>query len=245
MLRQLDEAEKARLRAVFDAMPFERMRVYLDASDRNPYEALALYDQNSKVSAALFETVGHFEIHFRNSLDAALRSRHDFKRRSGDWLDDGHGELSDRALEAINRARADAIRNRRSGHGDHVSGRGHVIAELNFSFWRRLIDRRYERTHGSAVMRLYPELRKLGRNNADMEPLRVLVEPIYSLRNRIAHHEPVWRQSATRRRDDMVQVIGQTSPELASWVRSTCRLDTLVKAAGVAPSGSAARPLHR
>jgi hypothetical protein len=223
----LTDTEKTFRRAVLNALPPERVGSYLDAAHRDPYAALDLYHRNSEISAALFETIGHFEVHLRNRLDAALRGRHAFKRRTGDWLDDDHRELSDRAVEAIARARADADKNRRSGWGSHPLDRGHVIAELSFSFWRRLLDRRYENTHGSAVMRMYPDLRQLGRHNADMAPLRELVEPIHALRNRIAHHEPVWRQHHRRRRDDMVHVIAQTSPELAEWVRSTCRLDSV------------------
>ncbi|MDT3329454.1 Abi family protein [Microbacterium sp. KSW-18] len=234
-MTQLSEPEKAHLKAVFNALPRERIRFYLEASSRNPYEALRRYDWNSKLSSALFETIGHFEVDLRTTIDAALTERHIFKKRSGDWLDNAHDELSERAGEALAKAREDAIANRRTGHGDHQSGRGHVIAELNFSFWRRLLDRRYEQSHGSAIMRRYPDLRRLGTTNADMSPLRDLVEPIYALRNRIAHHEPVWRLSWRQRNEDMLRLIRASSPELASWVEKKCRLGEVAAMNPAAP----------
>ncbi|MFT2690222.1 hypothetical protein [Clavibacter zhangzhiyongii] len=225
-MTQLDDDQKVHLRNVFNSLPEERRRAYLEASNRNPFEALELYDENSKRSTALFETIGHFEVHLRNQIDTALAERHSFKRRPGDWLDNNHGELSERAGDAIAKAREDARKNRQGGRGSHPSGRGHIIAELNLSFWRRLLDARYEAVHGSAVMRFYPNLRAVGRNNGDMAPLRDLVEPIYALRNRIAHHEPIWRINARQRRDDMISVIEHNGADLALWVSLKCQLET-------------------
>lgn len=223
-MAQLSEDEKAHLKKVFNSLPSERILVYLDASKRNPYEALARYDANVKLSVALFEVIGHFEVSLRNTIDSALVERHQFKKRRGDWLDNAYGELTERAAEALNDAKDDAVANRRRGRGTHESGRGHVIAELNFSFWRRLLDRRYESAHGSAVMRFFPELRRHGVTNSDMEPLRALVEPAYRLRNRIAHHEPIWNLNWRRSHTGMLMVLKQTSPELATWVTAKCEV---------------------
>lgn len=217
----LSEEEKERLKRVYNSLPAERLRVYLEASERNPYAALRRYDENSKLSSSLFEVIGHFEVSLRNTLDVALSSRHQFKRRSGDWLDDAHGEFSPRASEALQRAKEDAVSNRRLGA---VSTRGHIIAELNLSFWRRLLDSRYERFHGSAVMRYFPGLRARAGNNANMEPLRDLVDPAYVMRNRIAHHEPIWQSNWVKSHAGMMEVLEHSSPELAHWVRSNCQL---------------------
>lgn len=221
----LSEEEKDRLKRVYNALPKERLGVYLEASGRNPYAALKRYDENSKLSSSLFEVVGHFEVSLRNTLDTALSSRHQFKKRSGDWLDDAHGEFTDRASEALQRAKEDAVSNRRAGA---VSTRGHIIAELNLSFWRRLLDARYERVHGSAVMRFFPRLR-MG-NYSDMGPLRDLVDPAYAMRNRIAHHEPIWQSNWVKRHAEMLEVLEHSSPELADWVRLNCLLPRPVQA---------------
>lgn len=223
----LTQEKKAELRAVYTALPSARIGTYLHQAERNPFAALVLYHHNSQLASALFETVGHFEVHFRSRIDHALSERHTFKKRPGDWLDNKHSELSDRAGDAIAEARQNSVERRRPRPGSVA--RGHLIAELNLSFWRRLIDARYERIHGSAVMRLYPSLRAAGRTQNDMAPLRALVDPIHALHNRIAHHEPIWREDCVQRRDDMVSLIHQTSPELSGWVRAHSRLDDIIK----------------
>jgi hypothetical protein len=105
-LKQLTDDEKVRLKSVYNALPTDRAAAYLDVSDRNPFAALSLYAWNSQIAGALHETLGHFEIVFRNRMDEALTSRHQFRKRKGDWLDNLHGELTTSACDAIALARA-------------------------------------------------------------------------------------------------------------------------------------------
>ena len=50
----------------------QRMAPYLRQSDGNPDRALRLYEWSSRMSAAAFETIGHFEVLLRNAIDQAL-----------------------------------------------------------------------------------------------------------------------------------------------------------------------------
>jgi hypothetical protein len=188
-----------------------------------------LYGWNGRVASALHETLAHCEIAFRNQIDSVLQSRHEYKNREGDWLDDRHKEFTPRASALLSDAR-ELARNKarrmskQSAHPDSWE-RGSVIAELNLGFWLRLLDARYENVHGTAVMRNFaslkqPQIQKMGH-------LRHLVEPLYALRNRIAHHEPIWAINHRARRDDALTLIGFSSAELRGWVSERCWLEGL------------------
>ena len=206
----------ANLDNVFQCIPSERIEPYVRRCEGDRRRALSLYAWNTSASGAMYEVMGHFEVMLRNAIDSALASRHNFKKRSGDWLDNNHGELSDKAAETINAAREEVRHN-----GKPVT-RGAIIAELNFGFWIRLLDRRYESKWGSAVMRTFPKLKRP--NNNDMDNLRTLVEPIYKLRNRVAHHEPIWYINISNREADMLQCIRFINEDMAVWTTSASRL---------------------
>lgn len=219
---QSPDLEKAHLTEVYSSFPAGRLAPYLIECDEDPIVALQLYDWNTRASGALYETLSHFEVIFRNRMDDALVSRHKFKNRPGDWLDDAHGEFTGPASKAM----ADAKARASEGSGSSVPPRGRILAELNLGFWRRLLDARYEAIHGSAVMRMFPAFKR--RNNADMVNLRQLIEPLYSLRNRIAHLEPVWPLNLSARSDDAIGIIRSVNEQTAMWVANRSRLNALL-----------------
>jgi hypothetical protein len=222
---KLSNAAKRELSAVYEALPELRLKPYLDRAGGNKYAALDLYNWNAKVSAALFETLSHFEVAFRNRMDFALSERQTYLRRSRDWLDDGNEELTDRARDLIKKARQNA----QNAHRGLKITRGHIVAELSLGFWRRLLDARYERRMGGAIIRAFPEFAVPERNRSDMTRLRDTVETIYRVRNRIAHHEPIWTVRVMDTRDACLEVIGASSENLRDWVESNCRLRSTVE----------------
>ncbi|WP_395152381.1 hypothetical protein [Ilumatobacter sp.] len=59
---------------IADRLTRERLSSYLTACSGDIEAAIALYDWNSRVAGALHEDIGRFEVVFRNSIDAALRT---------------------------------------------------------------------------------------------------------------------------------------------------------------------------
>ncbi|RFA07449.1 hypothetical protein B7R21_14735 [Subtercola boreus] len=76
----MTDGEQSHLKAVYNALPRSRLQPYLNECGHNPFAALRLYAWNSRISGALFETLGHFEIMLRNLLDKTLTERHRFKK---------------------------------------------------------------------------------------------------------------------------------------------------------------------
>ncbi|WP_233193943.1 Abi family protein [Cryobacterium sp. M25] len=211
------------LTKVYQSLPAERLTPYFEECGQNLDRTLGLYAWNTLASGAIYECLSHFEISIRNALDAVLKSRHAYHHRAGDWLDNRHSEFSENASTTLANARFDA-KSKLKGEGSPP--RGAIIAELSFGFWRRLLDERYERHWGTAVMRFFPELKRA--RASDMKTIRDLVEPIYSLRNRVAHHEPIWKISITNREADMLRIIKLIDADTAVWVAARSRVLAVV-----------------
>ncbi|WP_086827699.1 hypothetical protein [Allokutzneria sp. NRRL B-24872] len=173
-------------------------------------EALELYRWNCQTSSALFELVGWFEVAWRNAVDSSVTAR----RRSGQihWLFDQAFPVQPATRAKIERA----IDNVRRG-GVAQPTPGQVIAELSLGFWRFT-------TNGYRNTMWAPYL-KSAFPHAPGRPDRSLIDEqllaIIRIRNRIAHHEPVFsRPSELRQRvDDMLRLGAWINPNAAAWWR--------------------------
>lgn len=105
----------------------QRMTPYLRQSDGDPERALQLYEWSSRMSAAAFETVGHFEILLRNAIDRALSDHFAERDRGIPWF------LLQPPMSEETSATIAAVRDRLRPLG-HDS-RHQVIAGLSFGFW--------------------------------------------------------------------------------------------------------------
>ena len=103
-----------------------------------------------------------------------------------------------------------------------------VVPELKFAFWIRLFTQRFDkRLWSENIHRLFPGL------PADLEA-RLCREQIYgelecvrSIRNRIAHHEPIFARNLMADYERMLKLIGWRCPRTAAWLdrgQNICRI---------------------
>lgn len=88
------------------------------------------------MSAAAFETVGHFEVLLRNAIDRELSSYFEERERGIPWF------LVQPPMTQETSAHIAAVRDRLRSLG-HDS-RHQVIAGLSFGFWSGMLGSRYE-----------------------------------------------------------------------------------------------------
>ena len=142
--------------------------------------ALRLYILNGKVSAAVMIDLHFVEIALRNKFDRELCAK--FGQR---WYQDpAFLALVDVPTgNILNKAQRDAGKHLPKGI---VPFHGKVVAELTFGFWLRLTDSRLEHTLWvPALHKAFPRPPKRSAFNQQLEKLR-------QLRNRVAHHEPIF-----------------------------------------------------
>ena len=197
----------------------ERLSSYLAAAGGDLAGALALYEWNMDVAAAVLTTTGMVEVLVRNAFDSQLL-RWAGRRGASEWFD--IVPLDDQGRHDLRTARARASR-----RGPEVHGR--VVAELTFGFWRYLTASRYLTSLWvPATAAAFPH------GSADLRSRRREVEErlqrVHFVRNRAAHHEPVHRRDLTRDLAAAVDLSAWLSPDAAAWVTARSRMRAVIDA---------------
>jgi len=199
------------------ALSPERLAPYLRSTGGGDFDAaVRLYEWNLAVSGALYEALGILEVVLRNALCRQLAAHHG--TLAGQWYDDPLGELSDLAHDDIAAARG-RVRKRR-----HPETPGRVVAELNFGFWKFLLAKRYEATLWTGYLRFaFPSLQPQRRAVV----YRALDE-LHTVRNRIAHHEPIHSRDLTADTLTIYRVLEWIDADVRAWAVSFSRLQPII-----------------
>lgn len=184
-------------------------------------EMLVNYLWNLELNEALFPSLHAAEISFRNSIHAAVSAHYGTEF----WFDQPDVFLASQ-LKGIQRAR----RKLTDAKKQHTAGR--IVAELTFGFWVSLFYDPYERqmsgqptnqlswhdrnNRPALLLAAFPYLTRRYRSRGQVEER---YKQIRDLRNRAAHHEPIWARPYLKREHDLIlNSIGWVSPEMRSAI---------------------------
>ncbi len=212
---------------VADALSAERLAPYRRVTGGALRDALRLYEWNLAASGALYEALGVLEVVLRNALSVRLAAHHG--TLAGEWYDDPLHVFSDQARKDIDVARD---RVNRLGRPQTV---GRVVAELGFGFWKFLLAKRYEATLWTGHLRhAFPNLRPQTRVTA----YRAL-DRLHTLRNRIAHHEPIHRRDLVADSLTIYRLLDWIDADVRAWAVALSRLQPVLAARPNVPYESA------
>ena len=200
------------LQIIRDAVSSERMATYERSSmpmGSGEPAAIALYAWNAMVASAFLAPIHICEVVIRNTVSEALTSvygpRWPWERAFTLSLPDPRPKYSPRR-DLLQIAQLYATT-------------GKVIPELKFAFWESMFTARHDTRlwlpHLKQVFPAAPaglsvnQLR--GRIYNDLMAIR-------GLRNRIAHHEPVFQRNLAGDYQNIVQLVSLKSPLLSSWL---------------------------
>lgn len=192
-----------------------RMHPYLAVSAGDWPKALTLYDWNTSISSAFFESLHYLEVGLRNALDRAAT-----ERVGDDWLTSDRSRLTkrSRAVVAIARSRA----------GGTTASHGKVVAELPFGFWWSLLADEYNR-------RLWqPALRHSFDGPVRRRRLHAELNEMWRLRNRIAHHEPIHGRDLAQDHARLLDIALRVGRPLGDHIAETSRVPRLLASKPVA-----------
>lgn len=183
--------------------------------------ALQLYAWNAEVSSAFMHPLHICEVVIRNAV--------------ADALEGVYGPLwpwsptFERSLPAPPRgynSRQDLVSIR-----SNQPTTGKVIPELKFAFWQRLFTGRHDtRLWDHHLRRVMPHLDSSKTIAELRQSLFDDLEIIRKLRNRIAHHEPIFTRALL---DDYVMIrslISMRCPSTAIWLDGMQRVTTVIAA---------------
>lgn len=155
----------------------------------------------------------------RNAVHDQLVAWHARRGLPDQWYD--HAGLDVQGMRDVARAKDRATR---GGRDPELPGK--VIAELTFGFWRYLLAKRYQASLWPAIVTAFPN------HPAGSKAPRVAVhddiQRLQVLRNRIAHHEPIYRRNLQDDFNGMLSVASWISPDAAAWVANLSRVPSVL-----------------
>jgi hypothetical protein len=207
MDQYLKDISDDQLSLIVSTIGQERLSTYL-ASTTSLRDALQLYQTNGRLAKHVHEVMGGFEIALRNRISASIASHY----AREDWY---RCRAFVQHLNAERRKNIREIRARlKSQKQDERSGR--IIAGLSLHFWISLHENKYRDSLWTPHLhRIWPKGENLKKVHKDLLKAR-------DLRNRIAHHEPIFQARWHDRIDSIWYRFEQLAPETADWYR--CRL---------------------
>lgn len=177
-----------------------RLDSYQTAVLTTSASALDLYDWNIEMAAALMRDIALLEVGLRNAYDAEMVSV-----QGADWAIDPAFKLFNSATvlaggvdpltlpHLVKLANLEfEVRGLLANARSHAKGqgRGKVVAELMFGFWAKL-------TSSALTHSLWtPHLNRAFVAKTPRGQINEAVSHVNSLRNRVAHHEPLFSLNA-------------------------------------------------
>lgn len=201
------------LTPLITAFSSERLERYIAWSNGDPALAIRLYTLNARFSEALYIPLQTLELALRNRVHAVMSEHYgeEWLLAESVCLRSLETQKIQRALEELNSSRKPLTP-------------GRVVSALTFGFWTALMGKDYEDLWRKVLHRIasQPNGKRLARKN-----LSSRLHIIRTLRNRIAHHEPILFFNLPQHHKDMLQIIGWLSPEAEAWCAQNDRFPAL------------------
>ena len=168
---------------------FSRKRLgrYIQACSGNKRKAMTLYRDNLRLSQEMYTIINCFEVSLRNAIDGILSSQ-----VGQEWLKDSimpNGKFTDPILhKTYERITHSYVKLVSMGNYSHSK----LIASMDFGMWKYMFSPLQYKLTNQSLLGVFP-------NKAKSTPLQHInqayifneLDKVNTLRNRIAHHEPI------------------------------------------------------
>lgn len=195
------------------ALSFERFSRYVEWAGDDHHHAIQLYTLNTQLSESFYLPLQMLEVALRNHIHYVMADVH-----GADWLlrpgvlavDHQHRQIEDAKAEL---------------HGDKKDVTpGRMVAALPFSFWTTMFSPSYETLWQQSLHRIGRTSEGKGLQRKDFaKPLKRL----RTLRNRIAHHEPILKWNLPKHHNNILNITEWLSPTAAEWCRLNSRFEAV------------------
>ncbi|WP_327640042.1 Abi family protein [Kribbella sp. NBC_00482] len=212
-----------------------RISVYLAAAAGDRQRALDLYEWNTQLSSALLHDLAHLEVGIRNAYDQALTQHAQFVPhwttnpqqvfapvlRTKKVYDPSVGRRVSRRVDVNDKPRK-ALQRAISEAGGMNAPPGKIVAQLMFGFWRYLSSAAHE------VPLWRPYLHHAFAAGTSRPDVDVRMGDLHELRNRVAHHEPLLSWNLVKAQQQLVELAGLISPDLAQHITTSSKVAALL-----------------
>jgi len=207
------------------ALSRDRLSTYLDAAGGDRERAIRLHAWNTALCAAFYGPLQGLEVALRNAMHRRL-----IQRYGPTWYDNPDLGLDRGAVSRIRDTRSELAR------GSHEEAPPRIVAMLSFGFWVSLLGPGGRIEAGSKAnyeMTLWrPALRGVFAHRATLTRRQAHrpLDALRILRNRIAHHEPVFTRDLTEDHKRILDVTGWSSPTTRTWIEHHSRVSAVLEA---------------
>lgn len=205
--------------AIQTVLSAPRASTYITAAGGDAAGAMALYGWNARIAAALMLPSHFAEISTRNAVDEALTAVYGPR---WPWNQTLEQSLPSPKGPIYNPQR-DLTQTR-----SREQTAGKVVAELKFSFWQAMFTARHDvRIWDHQILSLFPNATQ-ATAKALRGQIRGDLEAIRKLRNRMAHHEPIFTRDLADDLARMLNLVELRSTATAQWVRQMEEVSTIL-----------------
>lgn len=197
------------------ALSATRMATY-EKHTQTQEQALVLYRWNVQISACLFSQIHFLEITLRNAvceaLVAAIGNR---------WVWDKSFALS--LPSRIGDSLQKVANNKR------IKTLDQAIPELSFAFWQAIFTKRFDvKIWDKQLMLILPNAPKIP-HQALRQNIHQDLENLRELRNRIAHHEPIFHRNLKDDFNNIHKIISYRSQAISELAKQNEQISYLLQ----------------
>ena len=175
-------------------LSLERLSTYYFNGKYNDSEALRRYRYNLNLSSAIFEAISVFEVVLRNSIVMSWQSHFKDTNWPSSKLNIPTTKKYEHTLGDVEKAIRKVSRRKKAGHNN-----GDVISELTFGFWLYCFDAKFDYINKFIIKNIFTHDKERTPNLiADVRRIKAELIPIWKLRNRVSHHEPIFHLKELR-----------------------------------------------
>ncbi len=205
------------IREVVQTLSAERFGTYLTAAGHDRERAQKLYLWNAHMGEAFHTPIQAVEVALRNGINKALI----IKYGKDWWRNQALLKILDIEREFDLTTVQKRIRNR-----NLPLINGQIVAGLSFGFWVGMLRKRYNPDIWSSHLRVsFPNLPP----TENRDSLLRAASLVALLRNRISHHEPIFKRNVSADYADMMALLNWICPATHDWIRPHCQTPIVIR----------------
>lgn len=188
------------------------------------YGTVKNYKKNIKYSIKFYEVLGHLEIILRNKLVENWNQYliYNSKNQNNNqlWPLDSSNLKKISQMKRINldshlleiKKTKDKLKKMQKNM-NQVSN-GDIVAGLTFGFWRFCFIKEFDFINEVKLSKIFPYYPFSNNISDDLKIIKNKIDSAHRIRNRIAHHEPIFNDSnLLRKYKDIIELINYISPD--------------------------------
>jgi hypothetical protein len=203
---------------VIQTLSADRFDTYLKAAGHDEGRAIRLYVWNAQIGASFHIPIQAVEVALRNTINHALVAKFGV-----DWW---RNQAFTRLFDRERRADMEMVI-RRIQHKGLPLITAQIVAGLSFGFWVGLLQPKYNPDLWSSHLRVaFPHLPA----TETRVTLFKFAGDVATLRNRISHHEPIFKRDLSLDFGELMKLLAWICPETSAWIRPHCQVPALMRA---------------